>query len=92
MSHEAFFGELLQIFWELVAQMVKLYAVRLVYLRPYSPDVNRVEFAFRQRKNDTTLGRPAPAEPLEEAMQQATAGMWEKDAQNWFAHCGYHVH
>jgi hypothetical protein len=78
--------------FDTLAALLEARGVRLVYLRPYSPDVNRVEFAFRQRKNDTTPGRPAPAEPLEEAMQQATAGMWEKDAQNWFAHCGYYVH
>jgi hypothetical protein len=74
------------------AALLEARGVRLVYLLPYLPDVNRIGFAFRQRKNDTTPDRPAPAEPFEEAMQQATAGMWGKDAQNWFAHCGYRVH
>ena len=57
------------------AALLEARDVRLVYLLPYSPDVNRVGFAFRQRKNDTTPGRPAPAEPLEDALQ-TTAGMW----------------
>ena len=63
-----------------------------LYLPPHSPDFNPVELAFSKLK---TWLRPAQArtgEALEAVIHAATEWVTARDAENWFDHCGYHVH
>jgi transposase len=56
----------------------------------YSPDLNPIEEAFSKVKGH--LRRAAAArtrEALVEAMGEALSAVTPRDAEGWFAHCGY---
>ena len=75
-----------------MAERVAAYGARLLFLPPYSPDFNPIELAWSKLK---TALRTAPArtrQALSDALTQACQWSTETDAQNGFAHCGYHVH
>ena len=74
------------------AELVEARGARPLYLPSCSPGFNPVELAFSKLK---TWLRPAQArtgEALEEAIGEAMRWISAADAQNWFAHCGYHVY
>ena len=65
---------------------------RLLYLPPYSPDFNPIELAFSKLKTWLRTVKVRTRETLEAVIQTVTDWITERDAQNWFDHCGYHVH
>ena len=73
-------------------QVVKKYGARLLYLPPYSPDFNPIEWAFSKRKTWLRTAQARTRDALEEAIRTAAEWISEHDAKNWFDHCGYHVH
>jgi transposase len=75
-----------------LAALVEARGARLRYLPPYSPDVNPIELAFSKLKTKLRERQVRTHDVLEEAMQAALKWISRQDAQNWFAHCGYHVH
>jgi transposase len=75
-----------------LAALVGQRGARLLYLPPYSPDFNPIELAFSKLKTKLRQLQARTREALEEAIQAATEWISSQDAQNWFAHCGYHVH
>jgi len=73
-----------------VRQSIESTGATLMYLPPYSPDLNPIELAFSKLK---TALRKAAARTLEELwdaiaeiIQQFTA----EECINYFRHCGYH--
>jgi transposase len=76
-----------------VSKLADKYGVRVLYLPPYSPDFNPIELAFSKLKNWLRTARARCRELLEQAIgAAATEWITQCDAQNWFDHCGYHVH
>lgn len=75
-----------------LAALVEARGARLLYLPPYSPDFNPIELAFSKLKTKLRQVQARTREALEEAIRAATEWINAHDAQNWFAHCGYHVH
>ncbi len=75
-----------------LAQLVEARGARLLYLPPYSPDFNPIELAFSKLKTWLRTAQARTREALESVIQAATDWISEQDAQNWFDHCGYHVH
>jgi len=75
-----------------LAEVVKKYGARLLYLPPYSPDFNPIELAFSKLKTWLRKARARTRDVLEEAIRTAAAWISALDAENWFDHCGYHVH
>ena len=75
-----------------LAERVEARGARLLYLPPNLPDFTPIELAFSKLK--TYLRTPAARtrEALTSALQAALAWITAQDAQNWFDHCGYHVH
>ena len=75
-----------------LGEVVEKRGARLLVLPPYSPDFNPIELAFSKLKTwlRTAAARTRPT--LEAALARALAWISEADAQNWFDHCGYHVH
>jgi transposase len=73
---------------ERVKQLIEGLGCELVYLPPYSPDLDPIEEAFKMKD----LIRKAEArtkEALLEAIGAATSALSARDARGYFEHCGY---
>ena len=75
-----------------MAALVEERGARLLFLPPYSPDFAPIEQAWSKLKTALRTARTRTREALEQALAQARAWITQEDAQNWFDHCGYHVH
>ena len=75
-----------------LAERVEARGARLLYLPPYSPDFNPIELAFSKLKTWLRTAQARTREALDDAVGAAMKWISADDAQNWFAHCGYHVH
>ena len=75
-----------------VREALEAVGARLVYLPPYSPDLNPIEQWFAKLK---TLLRAAAARTVD-ALEQTLAQLLEQftatECQNYFRHCGYNAH
>ena len=74
------------------AELVEKRGARLLFLPPYSPDFAPVELAFSKLKNFLRAAQARTREALTAAVRAALDWIDENDAQNWFHHCGYHIH
>jgi transposase len=61
----------------------------LVYLPPYSPDLNPIEEAFAKLKGLLRKSGARSREALVEAMGAALDAITVGDARGLFGHCGY---
>lgn len=61
----------------------------LVFVPPYSPDLNPIEEAFSKIKQLVRKAGARTREALEEAMGAALCAVTTEDAEGWFSHCGY---
>lgn len=75
-----------------MAQLVEARGARLLFLPPYSPDFAPIEQAWSKLKTALRTATARSRDALERALDQAVAWITSQDAQNWFDHCGYHVH
>ena len=75
-----------------LAQLVEARGARLRFLPPYSPDFAPIEQAWSKLKTALRTAQARTRQALEQALDQALAWITSQDAQNWFDHCGYHVH
>ena len=75
-----------------LAELVGKRGTRLLFLPPYSPDFTPVELAFSKLKTFLRTAQARTREALTAAVRAALNWIDENDAQNWFHHCGYHVH
>lgn len=71
---------------------VEAKGARLVFLPPYSPDLNPIERCWSKIKTALRAVKARMREALEEAIKQAIAMVTESDARVWFKHCGYVLH
>ena len=55
----------------------------------YSPDLNPVEEAFSKVKASLRKAAARTRAALVEAMGEAFSSVTPRDAEGWFAHCGY---
>ena len=74
------------------AAAVAARGAKLLFLPPYSPDFNPIELAFSKLKTWLRSAQARTHEALEQSLRDAIAWITQEDAQNWFDHCGYHVH
>lgn len=75
-----------------LADLVEARGARLLFLPPYSPDFTPIELAFSKLKTHLRTAAARTREALTAALQAALAWITPQDAENWFGHCGYHVH
>ncbi len=61
----------------------------LVYLPPYSPDLNPIERAFAKLKASLRRAQARTFEALIGAMGRALDAITARDASGFFLHCGY---
>jgi transposase len=72
-----------------VRKLVEARGCELVYLPPYSPDLNPTEEAFSKTKGFTRNAEARTHEALVEATGAAVSAVTARDARGFFEHCGY---
>lgn len=72
-----------------VREIVEGAGCELLYLPPYSPDLNPIEQAFSKVKGLLRRAEARTRERLIGAMGRALDAVTARDARGFFAHCGY---
>jgi transposase len=70
-------------------QLIQAADAELVYLPPYSPDLNPIEPAFSKIKQALRSLACRQVETLWNTMQSVLDRVTASDAQGFFEHCGY---
>ncbi len=63
----------------------------LLFLPPYSPDLNPIEEAFSKIKCSLREAKARTREVLVSAIGRALDGITDQDTKGFFAHCGYRM-
>jgi transposase len=74
-----------------VTELIEARGCKLLYLPPYSPDLNPIEEAFAKVKALLRRAGTRTREALVEAIGQALEAVTSRDARGFFEHCGYRV-
>jgi transposase len=72
-----------------VREIVEGRGCELMYLPPYSPDLNPIEGAFAKLKGRLRAATARSLEALVEAMGTALDAITASDVSGFFEHCGY---
>jgi transposase len=72
-----------------IREAIEAVGARLVYLPPYSPDLNPIEKCWSKVKHILRSIGARTKEGLHQAMAQALNLITLKDLIGWFKHCGY---
>jgi transposase len=72
-------------------ELIESAGCELLYLPPYSPDLNPIEEAFSKIKGILRKAGARSREALIEAMGRALDAITSQDARGFFEHCGYRV-
>ena len=75
-----------------VQEAIAAKGAQLLYVPPYSPDLNPIEPCWSKIKTFLRAAKARTRPALEEAVTWALATITEADARAWFAHCGYVLH
>jgi transposase len=73
---------------EKVRELIEARGCDLVFLPPYSPDLNPVEEAFSKIKHLVRKAGERTREALNRAIAEALKAITLRDVVGWFAHCG----
>jgi len=73
-----------------VKEIVEGRGCEVLYLPPYSPDLNPIEQAFSKVKGLLRRAEARTREALVGAMGRALDAVCARDARGFFGHCGYH--
>jgi transposase len=73
-------------------EAVEARGAQLIYLPPYSPDLNPIERCWSKIKTALRAAKARTREALDEAITLVLATVTESDARGWFKHCGYVLH
>jgi len=72
-----------------VRELIEATGARLLYLPPYSPDLNPIEQAWSKVKQILRSLKARTVDALESAVARALAAVTAENALAWFSHCGY---
>lgn len=73
-----------------IRQLIEERGCELLYLPPYSPDLNPIEKAFSKVKGMLRRAEARSREALIEAMGAALSAISSRDVKGYFEHRGYH--
>ena len=65
---------------------------RLLFLPPYSPDLNPIEFGWSKLKGILKDFGARTRDALDVAIRRGMDLIGADDARAWFTHCGYQAH
>jgi transposase len=74
-----------------VRKLIEERGCEVLYLPPYSPDLNPIEEAFSKVKGLLRRAEVRTRVALVEAMGQALSAVTARDARGFFEHCGYRL-
>ena len=74
-----------------VRELIEERGCELLYLPPYSPDLNPIEEAFAKVKALLRQAGARTREALVEAIGRALDTVTSRDARRFFGHCGYRL-
>jgi len=72
-----------------VARLIRAAQADVLYLPPYSPDLNPIEHAFSKIKQALRSAEPRTLPDLWNAIQPILDRVSADDAAGYFRHCGY---
>ncbi len=75
-----------------IREAIEARGATVIYLPPYSPDLNPIEKCWSKIKTYLRAAKARTRQALEQALKEALLLVTEKDAQGWFASCGYPVY
>jgi transposase len=75
-----------------IRELIEARGAELLYLPPYSPDLNPIELAWSKFKQYLRTAKARTAEALDQAITDALQTITPDNAAAWFRHCGYRVH
>ena len=75
-----------------IRELMAARGAQLVYLPPYSPDLNPIEQAWSKFKQFLRTAKARTAEALDQAITEALKTITADNAKAWFRHCGYALH
>ena len=75
-----------------IKELIESRGAKLIYLPPYSPDLNPIEKCWSKIKTYLRKEKARTREELEKALREALLTVTEADAQGWFKSCGYAIH
>lgn len=75
-----------------VREAIEGCGAKLIYLPPYSPDLNPIEKCWSKIKTYLRAAKARTREALEKALAEALLLITVEDAAGWFASCGYPVY
>lgn len=74
-----------------IRELIEGRGARLIYLPPYSPDLNPIEKCWSKIKTALRAAKARTREALEAALKAVLLTVTAEDAAGWFASCGYPV-
>ena len=77
---------------KMVRELIEGCGAKLIYLPPYSPDLNPIEKCWSKIKTYLRAVKARTYETLSEALKEALQTITAEDAKGWFASCGYSLH
>lgn len=72
-----------------VRDLIEGTGAQLLYLPPYSPDLNPIEKAWSKFKQFLRAAKARTAEALDQAVTEAIQTITAENAAAWFKHCGH---
>ncbi len=75
-----------------IRELIEARGARLIYLPPYSPDLNPIEKCWSKIKTYLRAAKARTRTELEKALAEALLLVSPKDAIGWFRSCGYAIH
>lgn len=74
-----------------VREIIEATGARVLYLPPYSPDLNPIEPCWSKIKQKVRALKARVVEALEKATTEAVQAVSSNDAEGWFGYCGYRI-
>jgi transposase len=75
-----------------VKEAIEACGARVLYLPPYSPDLNPIEKCWSKIKTYLRKAKARTREALEQALKEVLELITKEDAEGWFASCGYSLY
>lgn len=72
-----------------IQELMERCGARLIYLPPYSPELNRIEKAWFKFKQFLRNAKARTQQGLDLAIAEALKTISTENAAAWFCHCGY---
>lgn len=74
-----------------IEALIEACGAQLIYLPPYSPDFNPIEWAWAKVKTIVRRLKARTFPDLIAALKEALLAITPQDIQGWFVHCGYAI-